>query len=72
VYSWVGVRRALTPESETEVPYTIATVDLDEGSRVFARLDGPEPRAPGGAVRATFVDHAEWTELRFAPAEELS
>ena len=65
VYSWVGVQRALTPAFETEVPYTIATVELEEGARVFARLDGPEPTAPGAEVEATFVDHAEWTELRF-------
>jgi uncharacterized OB-fold protein len=67
VYSWVGVQRALTPAFESEVPYTIATVELAEGARVFARLDGSEPTRPGGAVAATFVDHADWTELRFRP-----
>jgi uncharacterized OB-fold protein len=65
VYSWVGVRRALTPAFAAEVPYTIATVELEEGARAFGRLEGPEPTAPGGAVAATFVDHPEWTELRF-------
>jgi uncharacterized OB-fold protein len=69
VYSWVGVQRALTPDFEAEVPYTIATVELDEGARVFARLDGPEPSAPGGAVSASYVDHDDWTELRFVPSE---
>jgi uncharacterized OB-fold protein len=65
VYSWVGVQRALTPGFESEVPYTIAAVELTEGARVFGRLEGPEPTAPGGTVTATFVDHDEWTELRF-------
>jgi uncharacterized OB-fold protein len=65
VYSWVGVQRALTPGFEGEVPYTIATVELREGARVFGRLEGPEPTAPGGVVSATFVDHVGWTELRF-------
>jgi uncharacterized protein len=69
VYSWVGVHRALTPGLEAELPYTIATIELAEGARVFARLEGPEPTAPGGAVTATFVDHGEWTELRFRPTE---
>jgi uncharacterized OB-fold protein len=69
VYSWVGVQRALTPASEAEVPYTIATVDLVEGARAFARLEGPEPQAPGGAVVATYVDHPEWSELRFRPGD---
>jgi uncharacterized OB-fold protein len=70
VYSWVGVRRALTPSFEAEVPYTIATVELAAGPRVFARLDGPEPTSPGGAVTATFVDHPGWTELRFRPVAD--
>jgi uncharacterized OB-fold protein len=69
VYSWVGVQRALTPRFEAEVPYTIATVELDEGARVFGRLEGPEPTAPGGAVTASFVDHDAWTELRFRPTD---
>jgi len=69
VYSWVGVRRALTPGLEAEVPYTIAAVDLAEGARVFGRLEGPEPTSPGATVTATFVDHDEWTELRFRPVE---
>jgi hypothetical protein len=69
VYSWVGVHRALTPGYEGEVPYTIATVALAEGARVFGRLEGPEPVAPGGAVSAMFVDHDGWTELRFRPTD---
>jgi uncharacterized OB-fold protein len=70
IYSWVGVQRALTPGLEAELPYTIATVELAEGPRVFGRLEGREPTAPGGAVTATFVDHDEWTELRFRPVGE--
>jgi len=66
----VGVQRALTPDFEADVPYTIATVDLVDGARAFGRLDGPEPRTPGGEVVATFVDHPEWTELRFVPAAD--
>jgi uncharacterized OB-fold protein len=69
VYSWVGVQRALTPGFESEVPYTIATVELLEGARVFGLLEGPEPVAPGDAVTASFVDHDGWTELRFRPVD---
>jgi uncharacterized OB-fold protein len=72
VYSWVGVQRALTPDFEGEVPYTIATVELDEGARAFGRLDGSEPTPPGGAVVATFVEHPEWTELRVVAREDPS
>ena len=61
----------LTPDFEAEVPYTIATVESRRRvPRAFGRLEGSEPGAPGGAVVATFVDHAEWTELRFVPRED--
>jgi uncharacterized protein len=48
------------------VPYTIATVDLDGGGRIVARMDH-QPQI-GDRVRADYVDHAEWTELRFVEA----
>ncbi len=45
VYSWVGVHRALSADPPVDVPYAIATVDLDTGvSRGSAA-----PR-PGGSV----------------------
>ncbi|HEX6311227.1 MAG TPA: OB-fold domain-containing protein [Acidimicrobiia bacterium] len=72
VYSWVTVHRALGPGFAGDAPYTIATVTLTEGCRVFARLDheaagGTEVVRAGLPVRARFVDHDGWTELRFAP-----
>jgi uncharacterized OB-fold protein len=63
IYSWVAVHRALTPAQESQVPYTIATVELPEGVRMVGRLDG-EP-GDGVAVSPVFVDHDDWTELRF-------
>ena len=53
-----------------EVPYAVGVVALEEGGRVLGRLelDGAEARI-GMAVAATFVEHADWTELRFAAAE---
>ena len=66
LYSWVVVHRALTPSQEGEVPYTIATVELPEGIRMVGRLDG-EP-ADRASVEPVFVDHDDWTELRFRVA----
>ncbi len=63
VYSWVAVHRALTPAQETQVPYTIATVELSEGVRMVGRLEG-EP-GDGVAVTPAFVDHDDWTELQW-------
>jgi hypothetical protein len=45
VYSWVEVHRSLE-DPPAAVPYTVLTVDLDAGARVFGRY------APGGEPRA--------------------
>jgi len=68
VYSFVRVHRALTPASADEVPYAIATVDLDGGGRIFGRVEPAEAVEIGLAVAPRFVDHGGWTELRFTPA----
>lgn len=65
VYSFVRVHRPLTPASADEVPYCVATVDLDGGGRVFGRVEPFQDTAIGAPVRARFVDHDDWTELRF-------
>jgi uncharacterized OB-fold protein len=67
VYSWVTVRRAFQAAFEAEVPYTIATVDLDGGGRIVARLEPGDAASPGLRVRPRFVHHPGWTELRFHP-----
>jgi hypothetical protein len=68
VYALVRVHRALTPAMRDQVPYAVAVVQLDEGARVVARVEeGSGPAHIDDAVRACFVDHAEWTELRFEP-----
>jgi uncharacterized OB-fold protein len=65
VYSWIEVHRAVGTIRPDEVPCTIATVELDEGPRLVARLNEPRP-AIGRPVTARFVDHDTWTELAFA------
>jgi uncharacterized protein len=68
VYSFVRVHRALTPATADEVPYCVATVDLDGGGRLFARVEPPDAVEIGLAVQPLFVDHDGWTELRFEPS----
>lgn len=65
IYSWVTVRRALSAEQVDDVPYTIATVTLDEGCRMFGRLVSAEPVDAEMPVEAVYVDHGEHTEIRF-------
>lgn len=68
VYSWVRVHRSLGQEAAVgELPYTVATVDLDGGGRVFGRLEPAGAAVTGLAVAARYVDHPGWTELRFGP-----
>jgi uncharacterized OB-fold protein len=67
VYSFIVVHRAFDPAFAAEVPYTVATVDLDGGGRVVARM-GTTP-AIGARVSPDFVDHLDWTELRFRDLE---
>ena len=67
VYSWIVVRRAFDPAFSADVQYMLASVDLDEGGRTVARLVGVDRPDFGLRVSAIFVDHAQWTELRFQP-----
>lgn len=68
VHALVRVHRALTPAMRDEVPYAVAVVQLDEGARLVARVEeGGGPAHIDDRVRAFFVEHEEWTELRFEP-----
>ena len=69
VYSWVRAERALSPATAAEVPYCIATVDLDGGGRIHGRLEPAAAARIGLDVRPVFATREGWTELRFAPAE---
>ncbi len=64
VYSAIVVHRTLDPEFAADVPYPIATVDLDGGGRLLARTEGEVEL--DARVHPVFVDHGDWTELRFA------
>lgn len=69
IYSWIVVHTSFDPAFDATVPYTLVTVDLDDGGRIVGRLEGGVCEdMVGKRVTATFVDHPEWTELRFAPA----
>lgn len=66
LYAWIRVHQAFAPELEVEVPYVVATVELEEGVRLVARLeDGVEPEIDA-ALAVRFVHHPDWSEARFA------
>lgn len=64
VYSWIVANRAFAPEFAADVPYTIATVDFDEGVRAALRVDGSPDLDFGLRVRASIRHHGDWSELR--------
>jgi uncharacterized OB-fold protein len=65
VYSWIVVRRAFNPAFASDVPYTVATVELAPGCRTVARLEAVDSVTAGDALVPAFVDYGNWTELRF-------
>lgn len=68
LYSWVTVHLALTPELADDVPYTVATVELDEGPRVLARLEDIAEPSMDTRLAVCFVHHEGWSEARFTRA----
>jgi uncharacterized OB-fold protein len=68
VFSYIIVHRAFDPAFTADVPYPIGTVDLDGGGRIVARIEGTP--AVDSRVTPAFVDHPEWTELRFRMVEK--
>lgn len=40
LYSWTVTHQAMLPQFETEVPYVVAVVELDEGVRMISQLRG--------------------------------
>lgn len=54
VHSWTVSHHAFAPEFRDEVPYTLVTVDMEEGVRVLGRLDGPVAPSVGLAVTVAF------------------
>jgi uncharacterized OB-fold protein len=65
VYSFVTVHAAVSPAAAALLPYSIATVDLDDGPRMVGRVEPTGGAGIGDRVRPRFVDHAGWTELGF-------
>ncbi|MCA9512808.1 MAG: OB-fold domain-containing protein [Myxococcales bacterium] len=79
LYSWIVVHRAFSDAFAADAPYTVGTVELDEGCRVLARIEGADGRlAAGLRLRAAFRDHPHadatpaWTELYFTPQAEAA
>lgn len=70
VYSFTIVHHAYTPAYESEVPYVVAIVELEEGVRLITNIVGckPEQLEIGMPVEVTFDDVTpDFTLHRFRP-----
>ncbi len=57
VYSYTVIRRVVanSPDFQRDIPFVVAEVDLDEGVRLYGRLDvKPEDARTGMRVRVEF------------------
>jgi uncharacterized protein len=70
LYSWVVTHVPFEPSLADAVPYTVATVRLDAGPKMFARLTDVEPSAVQAEMELEGYAHLEdgLPYLRFRPA----
>jgi uncharacterized OB-fold protein len=61
------VHRTLDPDFHDDVPYTIVTVDFDDGARMAGRLCGGNPQ-PGAAVAVEFYEVDGQVLIGFRPS----
>ncbi|MGB3072036.1 MAG: Zn-ribbon domain-containing OB-fold protein [Ottowia sp.] len=69
VHSWTVCHHAFHPAFAPELPYTLVTVDLEEGVRALGRWGG-DGLSIGESVAAHFAQRPEGPELFFASASE--
>jgi hypothetical protein len=68
IHSWTVSHHAFHPAFKAELPYTLVTVDLEEGVRALGRWTGDAPFI-GQKVAGSFVARADGVDLVFAPTD---
>ncbi len=66
IHSWTVSHHAFHPAFKAELPYTLVTVDLEEGVRALGRWTGDTPFI-GQKVTGKFVARADGVDLVFTP-----
>ncbi|GAA3649178.1 OB-fold domain-containing protein [Nocardioides ginsengisoli] len=71
IHSWFVARHAFHPAFESDLPYVVADVVLDEGPRINGRIVGVASADVQAdmRVRAVFEDLSAFTRLAFEPAD---
>ena len=68
VHSWTVAHHPFHPAFVDELPYTLVTIDLEEGVRALGRWRGTATPFIGQLVHGSFVPGGSGQELVFAPA----
>jgi hypothetical protein len=69
LWSFVVYHRAFQPELASQIPYTVAVIELDDGPYMFGRLiDGEKPPVVGERTVAEFIDAAGVPSVRWRMA----
>jgi uncharacterized OB-fold protein len=72
VHTYTVVHRGPTPAYQSDAPYVIVHVELEEGPRAISNLLGCDPREVriGMPVEIVFEEVSEdWTLFKFVPAK---
>jgi uncharacterized OB-fold protein len=71
LYSWVVTHLAFDAALAGDVPYVIGTVELPDGPRIFARIEGApvDALAPDMELEGVFGDEDGLPFLRFRPVD---
>ena len=67
IHSWTVAHHAFHPAFAPELPYTLVTVDLDEGVRALGRWRSQVAMSIGLPVRGTFEARQGGMDLVFTP-----
>lgn len=67
VHSWTVAHHPFHPAFRDELPYTMVTIDLEEGVRALGRWKSDATPFIGQAVKASFIPGGSGDELWFAP-----
>lgn len=70
VHSWTVAHHAFHAGFKDDLPYTLVTVDLEEGVRALGRWCGGQTPRIGVAVQGAFKTREGGVDLVFAPSAE--
>lgn len=72
IHSWTVSHHAFHPAFAAELPYTLVTVDLEEGVRALGRWNSAVAPRIGLAVAGRFEARAGGVDLVFSPRPEAA